>query len=212
MKTEQLSVWTGEFGKQYTERNRFANSTEFNAIYKNRYGRTRDDINLEWCGSLPRDIRILEVGANIGYQLQSFQRLGFQNLFGIEIQRYCIEDAKRLTKGIDIVEASAFDIPFKDQCFDLVFTNNVLIHIAPNDLPMALREIVRVSRKYILGFEYFADQFTEINYHGKDNLLWKANYCALYQEECTTLQVVREQLFPCLDEPGNEDNLFLLMK
>ena len=70
----------------------------------------------------------------------------------------------------------------------------------------------RVCGGRIMGFEYFAPEFTDIPYRGNTNLLWKADYAKLYRENCPGLTVEREQLFPCLDEPGNTDKLFLLKK
>jgi pseudaminic acid biosynthesis-associated methylase len=212
MTTRQISVWTGEFGRDYTERNRFEDDAAFNRLYVTRYGHARDNINRGWLGHLPRDAKILEVGANIGNQLRALQRIGFSRLYGIEIQRYCVEESKRIYQGLDIVEGSGFDIPFKDGWFDLVFTNNVLIHIAPADLPKILAEIYRVSGSRIMGFEYFEPTITEIPYRGETNLLWKADYAGLYRKQFSNLKAEREQLFPCLDEPGKTDKMFLLRK
>ena len=212
MTTEQVKVWTGAFGRDYTERNRFANDAEFNDFYLKRYGEPRDKVFSEWLSALPRDAKILEVGANIGNQLRCLQRIGFSRLYGVEIQRHCVDESRSLYTGIDIVEGSGFDIPFKDNWFDLVFTNNVLIHIAPGDLPRMQKEIHRVCGGQIMGFEYFAPELTEIPYRGKTNLLWKADYSKLYREQFPGLNVEREQLFPCLDDTGAIDKLFLLRK
>jgi pseudaminic acid biosynthesis-associated methylase len=212
MTTEQVKVWTGQFGRDYTARNRFESDAAFNDFYVKRYGGPRDALFSEWLSVLPRDARILEVGANIGNQLRCMQRIGFTRLYGVEIQRHCIEESRKTYENIDIVEGTGFDIPFKDGWFDLVFTNNVLIHIAPGDLPRMQREIHRVSGGRIMGFEYFAPEFTDIPYRGNTNLLWKADYAKLYRENCPGLTAEREQLFPCLDEPGNTDKLFLLKK
>ena len=212
MQTEQIKTWTGSFGRDYTERNRFADDADFNRLYVERYGRSRDEINQDWLAAVPRDARILEVGANIGNQLRALSRIGFRHLYGIEIQRYCVEEAKRLVPEADVVEASAFDIPFKDGWFDLVFTNNVLIHIAPDDIAGVLDEMHRVTGRWIWGFEYFAPQFTQIPYRGKDDLLWKADYAALFRERFPALGREREELMDCLDEPGKQDKLYLLSK
>jgi len=67
--------------------------------------------------------RILEVGCNVGNQLRMLQRMGFNNLYGIELQQYAIEKAKALTKRINIIHGVADDIPFKDGYFDMVFTS-----------------------------------------------------------------------------------------
>ncbi|MEW6593796.1 MAG: pseudaminic acid biosynthesis-associated methylase [Thermodesulfobacteriota bacterium] len=212
MTTEQIEVWTGEFGRAYTNRNRFEDDAAFNAFYIKRYGLTRDAINSDWLGGLAPDAPILEVGANIGNQLRALRRAGFQRLFGIEIQRYCVEQSKQLNPEVDIIEGSAFDIPFKDGFFNLVYTNNVLIHISPADLPKVMDEMYRVSGRYIWGFEYFAPEPTEINYRGHKNLLWKADYAALFMARFPDLKLVRQQLFDCLDEAGTIDKLYLLEK
>ena len=207
METAQTKVWTGKFGRDYTERNRFADDEAFNALYVKRYGQSRDAINQDWLSVVPRDSRVLEVGANIGNQLRALRRIGFRRLFGIELQRYCVEEAKRLNPEADIVEGSAFDIPFKDGFFDLVFTNNVLIHIAPGDIGRVLGEMHRVSRRWIWGFEYYAPEFTVIPYRGREDLLWKADYAALFREQFPDLKSLREQVVDCLDEPEKADKL-----
>ena len=212
MDTDQMKVWKGEFGEKYTERNTYLSSDEHSNSYIARYGKSRDDINNELFSGISRDLRVLEVGSNIGYQLQSLHRAGFHKLHGIEIQRHCVDKAKKLWEGIDIIEASAFDIPFKDNYFDLVFTNNVLIHFSPDDISKVMDEMYRVTNKYIFGFEYYAENFTEINYRGLGNLLWKADYSRLFQEKHPDLEVVTETFFDCLDDPGMRDKAYLLKK
>lgn len=213
MSTPQIKIWTGKFGADYTDRSRFQNAEEFNALYVRRYGTSRDAIVADWIGHVPRDARILEVGCNIGNQLCALQRAGFTNLFGIDVQRDAVEKAKSATSGLDIVCASAFDIPFKDGYFDLVFTNNVLIHIAPDHIGAVMDEMIRVTSGYIWGFEYFAPEFTEINYRGNENLLWKADYGELFlQRPGGALTMERAQVYDCLDEPGNRDKGYLLVR
>ncbi|MCW0234921.1 MAG: methyltransferase domain-containing protein [Ferrovibrio sp.] len=212
MTTRQIEIWQGEFGASYTERCTFENDDAFNALYVNRYGRKRDDINQDWLGDLPRDIRILEVGTNVGNQLRALQRLGFSNLTGIDIQRYSVDRSKDFYRGLDIIVGSGFDIPFKDGYFDLVFTNNVLIHIAPENIDGLLSEMHRVTRRWIWGFEYYAPEFTEIPYRQHESLLWKADYAKLFTQRFSDVQIVRQELFACLDEPGLQDKCYLCEK
>lgn len=213
MTTEQIKTWTGAFGADYTERCTFESDDAFNALYETRYGVSRDAINTEWVGHLPRDARILEVGCNIGNQLRALQRLGFSNLYGIDVQRYAVERAKTECRDIDIIVGSAFDIPYKDGFFDLVFTNNVLIHIAPDTIGAVMDEMIRVARGHVWGFEYYAPEFTTINYRGNNDLLWKADYARLFLDRKPgALKVTKTQIFDCLDEPGNQDICYLLHK
>jgi pseudaminic acid biosynthesis-associated methylase len=180
-------------------------------LYRGRYGVSRSEMNQEIIGHLDRSLRILEVGTNIGNQLLCLQRMGFRNLYGIELQWYALERAKQRTERINIVQASAFDIPFRDAYFDLVYTSGVLIHIAPENLGQALSEIYRCSRRYIWGFEYFAERYGEVNYRGNDGLLWKGDFSSLYRAAYPDLRVVKERGYPNL---GTDlvDAMFLLEK
>ena len=148
-----MKKWNGEFGKEYTYRN--ARTLEqVAASYAERYEKdvTPTKLKGEFIGHINRSIRILEVGSNVGNQLLWLQSMGFENLYGIELQKYAIELSKSRTENINIINGSAFDIPFKDAFFDLVFTDGVLIHIGPLEIGQALKEIYRCSNKYIWGF------------------------------------------------------------
>lgn len=155
--------------------------------------------------------RILEVGCNVGNQLRMLQYMGFGNLYGIELQQYAVEKAKSLTQGINIIQGVGDDIPFKDGYFDMVFTSGVLIHISPDNINRVLDEIYRCTKEYIWGLEYYADEYTEINYRGNDNLLWKTNFSKLYLDRFPELELVKEEKFKYLNN-DNVDVMFLLRK
>ncbi|MBK7128947.1 MAG: methyltransferase domain-containing protein [Crocinitomicaceae bacterium] len=212
-KTEQTDFWSGNFGKDYTERNLFTES-EWDSYYLKQYGLTKLEMNDEFIGNLPKDAKILEVGCNIGMQLRGLQSQGFTNLYGIELQWYGVERSKELLKGINIIQGSGFDIPFRDNYFDVVVTNGVLIHISPNDYTKIMSEIYRCSKKYIWGFEYFADQITEINYRGNTGFLWKADFAKEFQNRFSDLKMVKTKLYPYINqvESGNTDAMYLLSK
>ena len=205
-----MEKWRGKFGKEYTIRNALT-LDEMEALYQKNYGLSRTEINSKFIGNLDRSIRILEVGSNIGNQLLCLQEMGFSKLYGIELQEYAVEFSKSRTKRINIIQGSAFDIPFKDSYFDLVFTSGVLIHIAPADLSLVMKEIVRSSKKSIMGFEYYADTCTEIPYRGSTDLLWKNNFCKIYLDNFSHLNLVREEKYKYLDSE-NIDSMFLLEK
>jgi pseudaminic acid biosynthesis-associated methylase len=194
----------------YTDRNVFS-LEELDTLYKSKYGVTRTELNQRFLEGMDRSTRILEVGSNVGTQLLCLQSMGFVNLYGIELQSYAVELSKAETKRINIIEGSAFDIPYKDAYFDLVFTSGVLIHINPSDIVRVLREIFRCTREYIWGFEYYADEHTEITYRGHKELLWKANYAKLYLEQFEDLKIVKEERLKYLDS-DNIDTMFLLKK
>jgi pseudaminic acid biosynthesis-associated methylase len=208
--TYQLKRWNSVFGKKYTDRNALT-LNGFDKSYIKKYRITRTAMNKDFLNKMDRSIRILEVGSNIGNQLRLLQKMGFRNLYGIEPQEYATEIAKKTTKGINIIKGSAFDIPFKDKYFDLVFTSGVLIHINPKDLKRAMKEICRCSKKYIWGFEYYSPKCENINYRGNRELLWKADFPGIYRKACPGLKVSKIKFFKYIGE-DNTDVMYLLKK
>ncbi len=206
----QEEIWAGKFGKEYTKRN-FLYTKEVDELYEKLFGLTRTGLNKEFVGGLDRSIKILEVGCNIGAQLVFFQKMGFKNLYGIETNKEAIEFSKAETKGINVIYGSALDLPFKDNYFDLVFTSGVLIHISPSNIGKAMKEIYRCSKKYIWGFEYYADKYTEIVYRGNKNILWKTNFPKLYKSYFKKLKLIKEKKIKYLGDE-NTDVMFLLKK
>ena len=209
-KTKQMEIWTGKFGKEYTNRNDLT-LEEMEQQDKKNYGYTRTELNNEFIGNLDRSIKILEVACNIGNQLICLQKMGFKFLYGIELQYYAVELSKSRTKHINFIEGSAFDIPYKDGYFNLVFTAGLLIHISPKDIEDVLKEIYRCSKKYIWGFEYFANEYTEVNYRGHDALLWKTDFTKLYLDTFDDLRLLKEKKYKYLYNT-NIDTMFLLEK
>jgi pseudaminic acid biosynthesis-associated methylase len=207
---EPSDIWCGEFGKQYTDRNSLT-PMQYDALYRENLGVSLANMNDQFIGGLDRGIRILEVGANIGVKLLMLQRMGFRNLLGIELQRYAVEKAKYLVNGIDIIQGSALDIPFKDGQFDMVFTSGVLIHIAPADVSVVIDEMYRVSKKYVWGYEYYAPEVTEIEYRGQKGMLWKADFRRMFLENHPDLVTIMSQKYKYIDS-DNVDEMFLLAK
>ncbi|ABG60012.1 pseudaminic acid biosynthesis-associated methylase [Cytophaga hutchinsonii] len=213
MKTKQEQFWGGEFGKEYTDRNS-RESAEWDKFYIENWGISKVEMNDRFLNALPKDASILEVGCNTGMQLAGLQRSGFKHIYGVELQEYAVEKAKAYTKNINVIQGSGFDIPFKDNFFDVVCTNGVLIHISPDNLPTMMREMVRCSKKYIWGWEYYAEETTTINYRGNTDYLWKADYADLFMKYCPNLKLVKKELFPYVSqaESGNKDCMYLLEK
>ncbi|MGA9798436.1 MAG: pseudaminic acid biosynthesis-associated methylase [Terriglobales bacterium] len=210
MITSQLQHWRGEFGRAYTDRNSLSPAA-LDALYRKNFGVARSELNRRFLANLPRDARILEVGCNEGNQLCALREMGFHQLYGIEVQEYALRRARNRLDNGRLALATAFEIPFPDGFFDLVFTSGVLIHIAPPDLPKALGEIHRCAGAYIWGLEYYSPQPMEVNYRGHQSLLWKADYAGLYLELFGDLDPVRREQIPYLED-SNVDCMFLLSK
>lgn len=209
---KQEQFWSGDFGKEYTDRNS-RNQADWDNFYLDNWGITKPELNEKFLGFLPKDSKILEVGCNTGMQLVGLQRGGFKEIYGIELQPYAVQKAKEFTENINIIQGSGFDIPFKDNYFDVVCTNGVLIHISPDNLLKIMAEMVRCSKKYIWGWEYYAAETTTINYRGNNDYLWKADYAQIFIDNFG-LKLVKKEVYPYVNqaESGNADCMYLLEK
>lgn len=176
---DPLSVWQGEFGEAYTDRN----AVDW---------RVRLPAFRQMLGGLPIR-RVLEVGCNRAHNLVAIAELlkDASALVGLEPNRYALKLARQASREIGVLQGQVFDLPFQDGYFDLVFTSGVLIHIALPDLPKALAEIHRASARFILAIEYFAEQEMGILYRGHNDLLWKRNFLKHYRAQFPDLSLLR---------------------
>jgi pseudaminic acid biosynthesis-associated methylase len=175
--SRQLEAWTGDFGKQYTDRNEVDWRTRVSFLRSMIQG-----LSLS---------RVLEIGCNRGHNLIALQEILGESveLIGVEPGPYARGVA--LAAGLDVHDADAFSLPFPDGHFDLVFTAGVLIHVSLDDLPRAMHEVYRCSCRYILAIEYFSEEETVIPYRGHENLLWKRNFLRHYQTLFPDLSLMR---------------------
>ena len=153
-----IDKWRGDLGDDYTTRNQ-----------------SIDGRYLMWekiLGSLP-DLpnSILEVGANIGLNLNVIDELTDVQLIGLEPNQKA-----RSQIVFESIDSTADLIPLEDNAVEMVFTCGVLIHIPLDDLNKACDEIYRVSSRYIICIEYFSDKIEEIIYRGQSGLLWKQDF------------------------------------
>ena len=207
--TKQEQFWRSQFGKDYTKRNQL-NPADKDALYIKTWGTSRSKMNELFLGGKKIE-SILEVGCNSADQLAILQKQGYDTLYGIEVQDDAVRIAKRLTDGINIIKGSAFDIPFKDEYFDLVFTSGVLIHIRPDDLPAVMREMYRVSRRYIWGYESYNATLIPLDYRGNADTLWKGDYAKLYTEQFPDLELMKQINYKFLANE-NVESMFILHK
>lgn len=212
---KQLSVWTGEFGLEYTKRNDLPVS-EMEAESKKILGKTYGELFAELIGRY-RPKRILELGCNLGKKLEIWRKISPKSeLFGIEPQRAAAAEVHRRLPEFNVITGSAYDLPFKDNFFDLAFTAGVLIHIPPEGWPTAIRELVRVSAKYIMGLEFWEKQSKAVTYRGRRELLWKTDFPRAYIKYVPGLKLVKEMVVPYRKEAFGKEglnlNCFLLEK
>jgi pseudaminic acid biosynthesis-associated methylase len=215
--TKQLEVWRSTFGKEYTDRHTLA-PEEMDSLLGDYYaGVKKTDLFRQFLS--PERIpsgKVLEVGCNVGIQLRMLRLVNpALEMYGIEPQSYAVAKARELDSESNFLPGNAFDLPFKDGLFEVVMTNGVLIHVHPSDLPTALAEICRCSRRFIFCHEYYSESPRELHYRGHDALLWKMNYLEEYLKVCPDLRTVEERYLTYPDPDGGPDlvdQVFLLEK
>jgi pseudaminic acid biosynthesis-associated methylase len=210
LETAQTAIWKGDFGREYTDRSTL-DIGALDDLYRKNYGVSRTEINKSFLLDIPKDASLLEVGSNTGNQLAMLRGMGWTNLSGLELQPYAFEIARRRLPDVSFEIGSALSLPWTDSTFDVVFTSGVLIHISPQDLPRALHEIHRTSRRYIWGVEYYSPEVTEVTYRSHSGLLWKMDFARRYLECFQDLELVKEQHLAYL-QSENVDTVFLLKK
>jgi pseudaminic acid biosynthesis-associated methylase len=179
-------LWSGEFGDDYVERNRAASEGR-RPFWEHVLGR------IEAASAL-------EIGCNVGGNLRWLAALlGAENVAGVDVNERALEVVRSEIPGIDVRVASARELPFADDSFDLVFTTGVLIHQSPEELPRVMDEIVRASRRYVLCGEYRADELEEVPYRGQRGALYKQDYGRLYADRFPQLQLLEEGFLPKSD-------------
>ena len=206
----QMNEWSGHFGWQYTDRN-LMTLEEMEKLWEGNYGFTRSEINKLFLSRMDASSKILEVGSNIGNQLACLQKGGFKKLYGIDLQFYAVDLIRKRTKGIQVVQGSAFELPFKDRRFDIVFTSGLLIHIAPDNINAVLDEVYRCSARFIWGAEYYGATYIEVPYRGKEGLMWKGDFSRMFLDRFKDLRSVKEVSMKYLQNE-NVDVMYLLEK
>lgn len=186
-----MNPWEGDFGRAYTDRNP-QSARELNDLYLKDYGKAASDLYREFFGLMPRHLRILEIGCNVGCQLEVLGALGFQDLWGLDIQWYAIEKARDRLPGVNLLQWDVkAGLPFKDGFFDLIFTAGLLIHIPQEALPALVQEMQRCSKRYIWGFECFSEKRKEIIYRGHKNMMWVDDFACWFDWSVVKIQKVR---------------------
>ena len=89
---------------------------------------------------------VLDIGCSTG---GSFPLIGLegQEVWGVDVSTVAVERARALRRNV--VQASATDLPFPDDRFDLVVSADVFEHLHEDDAADAAREAIRVARKYV---------------------------------------------------------------
>lgn len=182
--TPQASLWSGEFGDAYIDRNAVEPTRQI-ALTRHWF-----KVLAATEGAPPASI--LEVGANIGRNLRILSRITTAELYAVEpnakARKVLVDDG--VVPAARALDGLASQIALPDGAVDLAFTAGVLIHIHPRDLLDSCREIHRVSRRYIACAEYFADREQEIPYRGEREALFKRDFGGFWLDNFPDLRLL----------------------
>jgi pseudaminic acid biosynthesis-associated methylase len=169
-------LWSGDFGDQYVERNAAA-------------GEARAPFWSDFLQRFPAR-RALEVGCNVGANLRHLDAV--VDAWGVDVNRRSLELLHERLPRVNAGWATARDLPFRDGWFDLTFTVAVLIHQPEDTLALAMAELVRCSRRWVLAVEYTATDVTVVDYRGQRDAFFKRDYGARFRSLFPEL-IVREE-------------------
>ncbi|MBU4468622.1 MAG: class I SAM-dependent methyltransferase [Candidatus Omnitrophica bacterium] len=127
---------------------------------------------------------VLEVGCGRGVNLSLLaKRYPFANLRGVDINTVFIAEGNYFLKenGITtctLLAGKADELAFSDKSIDVVFTNAVLIYIAPDKIKEVLTAMFRIAKKAVILLEQHIDSPRAIYNRGN----WQRDYVSLIQQ------------------------------
>ncbi|APR88200.1 Methyltransferase type 11 [Minicystis rosea] len=132
---------------------------EFSARYEDRrdghdpggYHDMLDDLEVEYVERYGRGRDVLEVGCGTGLLLRRIASFA-RTARGVDLSPGMLAHARE--RGLDVSEASATELPFPDDTFDVACSFKVLAHV--REIERALAEMTRVVRPggYVLAELY----------------------------------------------------------
>lgn len=98
------------------------------------------------------NMKVLDVGCGAGHYLTSFRKRLDKNIdyTGVDATKSHIEFAKQAYgDSAAFFQDDILGLQFKDNSFDLVVCNNVILHLPPPPIK-PISELIRVAKKYII--------------------------------------------------------------
>ena len=95
---------------------------------------------------------VLDVGCAYGLTVKRCLDAGIYSM-GTDISKFCEKQAEILIPG-HYIRATAWDLPFKDKEFDVIFCTGVLEHLPESKIEQTFSEFVRVADRYLLDISF----------------------------------------------------------
>ncbi len=152
----------------------------------------------------------LDVGCGTGTLVKALRQFGI-DAYGVEISPEALDLADPSIKTF-IRSGDITHLPFEDNSFDLVLTFDVLEHMERSRIQKAIKETIRVSRKYILHKIYTRENLWIRLFHSKDfshiSVFNRAFWRRLFTDH-TEAALQRNSIFRL---PRFMESIFLLKK
>lgn len=177
--TAQEDFWKGTFGDEYTNRNK---------------GASYDKSQLIFWANIYRKINInsaVELGCNRGNNLKALRTIDpHLRLKGIEINQTAV--AASQASGFEVMNDSITreNLLSKSGPSNLSFVFGVLIHINPDLLAQAYKNLYEISDNYILISEYFSTSPQALDYRGETGKLWKRDFAGEFWKQYPDCKLV----------------------
>jgi pseudaminic acid biosynthesis-associated methylase len=164
-KTDQETFWAGEFGDEYSQRNRSDALLASNLDFFARALRGTQQIR-----------SCIEFGANIGMNIKALKLLYPSiDTHAIEINAEAARELGSVIPQENIYNISILDFsPIRQ--WDLTLVKGVLIHINPDELQQVYDKLVASTRRYLLVAEYYNPAPVSIPYRGHADRLFKRDF------------------------------------
>lgn len=162
--TAQEAFWAGAFGDAYVDRSQGASLVAARTALWSKI--------LPACGPIRSAV---EFGANVGLNLEALRRLKPDiTLNAVEINAKAA-DQLRARGDVTVQNCGFLDAVFEAPA-DLAFTSTVLIHLAPDQLPLAYAKLAQSARKTVVICEYYNPAPVEVAYRGHSERLFKRDF------------------------------------
>jgi len=107
---------------------------------------------------------IFEAGCGFGWNLKRIKETFPDKIVaGVDFSSTQLQNARRYLGSLDVAlqQADICEMPLPDDAYDIGFSVGVFMNIHPDKIARAVRQMVRVCRKYIIHIEYDQDNTTE---------------------------------------------------
>ena len=133
------------------------NNTKNHSIYNMKYFEERDNLDLRLAETIKLFMQahklktVLDVGCGTGLLVKFLNKNHFKAT-GCDTENEAIRTAKRIN-NVNVIKASATNLPFNKNTFDLITSVSVIEHLTPGDVISFIIQTKRILKPH--GYVFF---------------------------------------------------------